>query len=163
MKKGISAAILLILFFWGFWLHFYQLESWPEEERMICVHIDGYVIHPGVYTLPQSARLADLLEEAGGLREDACASSLNLAKRLLDGEKIYIYPKAEDGQEREGVSPRLPTDEESWLDVPGIGPVTAKKIVEYIRLHPSALLDDLIEVSGIGPAKLDLIKEYFEQ
>ncbi len=167
MKKAVSVAVLLILFFWGFWLHFYQLESWPEEsERMIRVHVEGSVHEPGVYTLPQSARLEELLIEAGGLLDEADTMRLNLAQRLMDGEKVYIYPKSaeEVGESVTDIVQRyLPTDRESWLAIPGIGPATAKNIIAYLELNPSASIDDLIEVSGIGPAKLALIREYFDE
>lgn len=165
MKKALSVTVLLLLFFWGVWLHFYQLTSWPEEERMIQVHIEGSVKQPGVYTLPQSARLAELLEEAGGLSDDADAPRINLAKRLMDGEKVLIHPKPVEGEGTtfSSLQSYLPLEKEMWEAIPGIGPATAQKIIEYLQEHPAAAIEDLIHVRGIGPSKLAVIKEYFEE
>lgn len=166
MKKTLAVAALLLLFFWGLWQHFYQLKPWPEPaERIIQVHIDGSIASPGVYALPHTARLEALIEEAGGLLPQADRLRINLAQRLMDGEKIVILevPAMEgDGPASSQPTAYLPLDEQSWLAVPGIGPATAARITEYLSAHPAATLDDLIHVSGIGPAKLADIKSYFQ-
>lgn len=158
---------LLLIFMIGLWQQFYRmspLETLPARE--ITLQVAGGVVRPGVYTLAQDARMMDLIEQAGGLSDTADANRINLAQKLIDGDKIVIaerVPVTSEGGEPiplviEGLSRNL----NDWLAVPGVGPATAERILDYLEDNPHATLDDLINVSGIGPKKHADILDYFK-
>lgn len=146
------------------------LENDSQEQVKpvdIRVHIDGAVQTPGVYTLTSEERLVDLIEKAGGETDKADTSSLNLASRVFDGEKIYVpevgevVPEPELGALTLGNLNRM--DEEQLQILDGVGPTTAQKIVVYREENgPFETIDDLLNVSGIGPKTLERIKAGFQ-
>lgn len=140
-------------------------------ERPIVVHITGAVPRPGVYALPKGARVQDVISAAGGFLAEAEKTNINLAALVEDGEKLDI-PFIE------GASPVLATPEESVVvtttelvniniasqseleSLPGIGPTTAAKIIEYREANgPFLSIEDIINVSGIGPGTYERIKD----
>lgn len=139
-------------------------------EKPIVVHITGAVPRPGVYALQQGARVQDGISAAGGFLAEADKSGINLARALEDGEQLDI-PYVE------GFTPVIATPEEvfvpssdlidintasaSELDtLPGIGPTTAQKIIEYRDTNgPFVSIEDIVNVSGIGPSTYDRIKD----
>src|SRR5574339_813666 len=140
-------------------------------DRPIVVHITGAVPRPGVYALPKGARIQDGISAAGGFLAEADKTNINLAQALEDGEKIDI-PFIE------GASPviatplpevvatttdliNINTASASELDsLPGIGPTTAQKIIDYRTQNgPFVSTEDIINVSGIGPASYERIKD----
>ncbi len=140
-------------------------------EKPIVVHITGAVPRPGVYALPQGARVQDVISAAGGFLAEAQKDDINLAALVEDGEKLDI-PYIE------GASPVLATPEEQVVttttelidintasqseleSLPGIGPTTAKKIIEYRETNgPFLSIEDIINVSGIGPGTYERIKD----
>lgn len=166
MKQVGIIIILVIIFLVGLWLQFYGFTPLPEQPtRQVVVQLDGAVHAPGVYTLDQSARLQDLIELAGGVRETADQNRINLAQKLVDGEKIVIPEiRVSPVESGEAVVPSgLSRNINDWLEVPGVGPATAERILDYLEDHPEAELEDLINVSGIGPKKLEGILEFFEK
>ncbi|MFT3894868.1 MAG: ComEA family DNA-binding protein [Anaerolineales bacterium] len=139
-------------------------------DKPIVVHITGAVPRPGVYALPKGARVQDGISAAGGFLAEAEKSGINLARPLEDGEQLDI-PFVE------GFSPVVATPEETFqptsdlinintatvdeLDtLPGIGPTTAQKIVEYRDTNgPFLSKEDIVNVSGVGPTTYDRIKD----
>jgi len=141
-------------------------------DKPIIVHITGAVPRPGVYALPQGARVQDGISAAGGFLAEAEKEGINLARVLEDGEKLEI-PYIE------GFSPVVatPEDEEIFVPttdlidiniattfeletLPGIGPTTAQKIVEYREENgPFFSIEDIINVPGVGPATFERIKD----
>jgi competence protein ComEA len=145
----------------------------------IVVHVAGHVLAPGVYTLPPGARVVDAVTMAGGPTSTAQADAINLAQLLRDGDRIYV-PGADDSS---GVPPGVtssqsgaaagpagtdaplgPVDLNSatveQLDaLPGVGPATAAAIVAHRQANgPFASVDDLDQVHGIGPTKLEAMR-----
>lgn len=127
----------------------------------IVVHIAGEVTNPGVYTMPFSSRVNDLLKIAGGLTENAdkefIDKSINLASPLKDGAKIYI-PKAGETNTL-GVSTSIsinssPLDELDKL--PDIGQVRAQKIIDN---RPYQTLEELVEKKVVGQSTFEKIKD----
>ncbi|MDR1999178.1 MAG: SLBB domain-containing protein, partial [Frankiaceae bacterium] len=114
---------------------------------MVLVHVAGLVASPGVYWLPDGARVADALDAAGGAAPEADLSTVNLARRVSDGEQIAIgVPGAADSVARPtasgaaGPGPTGPIDintaDAAALDaLPGIGPVLAQRIVQWRAEH----------------------------
>ena len=138
----------------------------------LTVHVAGAVAAPGVYVLPAGARVVDAIAAAGGALPDGDPDALNLAAPVADGDRIAVgtagAPTAVGGggisHAVAGSAPAGPLDVNTasaeQLDaLPGVGPATAAAIVAHREANgPFASVDDLEEVRGIGPAKLDALR-----
>jgi competence protein ComEA len=150
-----------------------------DAPATVLVHVAGAVNQPGVYELATGARVADAVAAAGGATAEADPNALNLAAPVIDGDRVevpIVGSAPPPGQSGTGHShatadgsaagaPPGPVDlNEATAGeleaLPGIGPATAAAIVEY-RTHsgPFGGVDDLLDVPGIGPAKLDAIRD----
>jgi len=132
----------------------------------IYVHILGQVMRPGLYALPDGARAVDAVAAAGGFTPTADAGGVNLARFVSDGEQIVVpalgevAPGAAPGVGGDG-RVNLNTADAAALDtLPGIGPATAQKILAWREQHGRfESVEDLLDVGGIGEAKLDAIRD----
>lgn len=143
----------------------------PIETAHLMVDVAGAVLKPGVYELPINARVIDAITAAGNVLEGADVSDVNLARVLKDGEQIYIYPPSRNGGSARSTARSTPPrksgpvmlNRASAKDLEaldGIGPVLAARIIAYRNANgPFLTLESLLEVSGIGPAKLLQFKE----
>lgn len=138
----------------------------PEDKKIIIVDIKGEVKHPGVYTLDANARVYEVIKLAGGILTTGDDQALNHARVLRDGEMIVIPNKNQDdpplkAPEKEPALINLnqaSVDELSTL--PNIGNATAKNIVEYRnKVGEFKTIESIVEVSGIGSATLEAIKD----
>ena len=142
----------------------------------VVVHVAGAVRRPGLYRLRDGARVADAIARAWGRTVEADLAAVNLAAPLADGSQVVVPalpPPAgadpvEDGgapssTERAAPGSRvsLATATEEQLDaLPGIGPVTAQKILDYRAANgPFRSVDDLDAVPGIGPARVEQLRD----
>jgi competence protein ComEA len=130
---------------------------------VVVVDVVGKVRRPGVYRLRSESRVDDALRAAGGALPGVDMSSLNRARKLTDGEQIAVgvtgAPVA--GGPASGSAPvDLNSASLEQLDgLPGVGPVLAQRIVDWRTAHGRfASVDQLREVSGIGPSKFDDIR-----
>ncbi len=144
--------------------------------RPVVINIDGAVVSPGVYTLPVQSRVVDAVEAAGGLAKNASTGSVNLAAELKDGSHIYIparNPSLEISTEivgsvvgisESGDLISLVNINQASLEVliglPGIGPVTAGKIISFREEQLFTKIEEIQKVPGIGPATFEQIKIY---
>ena len=138
----------------------------PTTPRLIVVDVAGAVARPGLYRLPRGARVADAVARAGGLTRRAERSAVNLAAPLADGQQVLVAPRGASGAAGSAggggtsgpVSLNAATAEQ--LDtLPGIGPVTAQKIIQYRQEHgPFTSVEGLDAIPGIGPARLENLK-----
>jgi competence protein ComEA len=145
------------------------LRPVPTEKPVI-VYITGGVPRPGVYALPQGARVQDAISAAGGFLAEADKTQINLAALLEDGQKLDIPSiagalpvLATPGPEVITASTELiniNTASQAELEtLPGIGPTTAQKIIAYRQANgPFVSTEDIINVSGIGPGTYERIK-----
>jgi competence protein ComEA len=136
------------------------------RARLLVVDIAGAVRRPGLYRLPQGARVADAVARAGGLTRHADSTLINLAAPLADGEQVLVSAQGggAGAVSAGGAAPSAPVHLNSAgaaeLDgLPGVGPVTAEKIVAYREQHgPFTSLDGLDAIPGIGPARIASLK-----
>ena len=145
------------------------------DPTPILVHAAGAVHTPGVYLFRGEARVLDLVEAAGGMTPDADYDRVNLADTLFDGQRIYFprigqtqipAPLNGSGPAGGGTNTRsgplnLNTASAEQLEsLPGVGPAIAAAIVEHRqRIGGFTSVDGLLAVSGIGPSKLDQIRD----
>ncbi|MCV2393950.1 ComEA family DNA-binding protein [Actinotalea sp. M2MS4P-6] len=126
----------------------------------LVVHVVGEVREPGVVRLATGARVTDAIDAAGGPTEEADLAAVNLARVLSDGEQIVVPgPQTADDVGPSTLDLNSATAEE--LDaLPGIGPVLAARIVAWRDEHGRfSTVDELAEVSGIGPSLLSGLRE----
>lgn len=140
----------------------------------VVVQVSGAVKNPSVVTVAAGARGIDAVEKAGGLREDADLSSINLAQVLVDGQHLHVF---KIGEVPPGTTPNVPgptgtspagapacidirTADESQLEtLDGIGPALAKRIVEYRTASGFDNPEDVQNVPGIGAKKFAAFQE----
>jgi competence protein ComEA len=136
----------------------------PARPAKLFVDVVGAVRRPGLYRVPDGARVADAVRRAGGPTPKAQLELLNLAARLADGEQVVVPRRGAVGAMPTGgagaTAPSGPIHLNSatleQLDaLPGVGPVTAQKILDYRQQHGGfGSVDELDAVPGIGPARL---------
>jgi competence protein ComEA len=158
------------------------------SPSQVKVHVAGAVASPGVYQLSSSARVVDAITAAGGALRTADLESINLAQTLTDTEQVYV-PVKKVSRPRVTVAPRLRPQRTSPTTLPagnggaattpssklvnlntanaveldsltGVGPSTAKAIIAYRTKKGSfSKVEDLLNVPGIGPAKLAALRD----
>jgi len=165
----------------GVWWYQQDKPFNQEETHQIIVQIEGAVLSPGVYRVAEGTRLFELIELAGGTQQGAYLQNLNLAAPLYDGQKITINFRSQM-EEKNPKTPflasttNIPAASLKNLDgelvnvnlattteleaLPGIGSVIAQRIIEYRKQHgPFHSLNELAQVKGIGPKKLEKLKD----
>jgi competence protein ComEA len=139
----------------------------------VLAHAAGAVVAPGVYQLPAGSRIADLVEAAGGASADADLNRVNLAAPVEDGQQVYVPRVGETPTGTGGAGPATADDgaamgpidvntasAETLDELPGVGPAIARAIVTYRDEHgPFGSVDELVEVPGIGEAKLAVLRD----
>ncbi|WP_271218148.1 ComEA family DNA-binding protein [Streptosporangium carneum] len=138
-----------------------------EAAYEVTVHVTGKVRRPGVVTLPGGSRVTDALRVAGGVREGAAAGTLNLARRLVDGEQIVVgAPGPAAVAAPAGVDPATAVLDlnsatpQQLEQLPGVGEVLARRITEYRDGHGGFRdVGQLREISGIGDRKYAEMKD----
>ena len=156
-----------------------------SEDKKIIVHVIGEINTPGVVKLPEGARIIDAIELAGGTTENADISKINLAYIVEDGVQIYVPRIGENNEDtiyiKEGAGDGIVVESssqekeeekdikvninsansEKLQTIPGIGSVTAQKIIEYREQNGKFKnTEDIKNVSGIGEAKFEKLKNY---
>jgi competence protein ComEA len=140
----------------------------PESSRLV-VYVVGAVRRPGLYRLSPGSRVADAVARAGGATRRADPAALNLAAPVADGQQVLVPARlpravaAAQGAPVPGapVGPvQLSVATAEQLDaLPGIGPVTAQKIIDYRAAHGALRsVDDLDDIPGIGPARVEQLR-----
>ena len=146
----------------------------PSPEPVLLVHVAGAVRRPGLYEMPAGARVADAVQAARGPTRSADLDALNLAEPLQDGLKVEVVrrgevPAAAASLPESGTSTTTPAapvnlniaDQAALETIPEIGPVTAAAILEYrTQVGSFSSVEELLEVSGVGPATLEAMRPY---
>lgn len=150
------------------------LPTPTSEPVVMTIHVAGAVRSPGVFTVLAEMRVIDAIELAGGLASTADLAQVNLAGTVADGERLWIpeigstepaviagTTVGEDDGGGTGPINLNTASVEALENLPGVGPATAAAIVSYRELSgPFGSVDQLLEVSGIGPAKLESIRPH---
>jgi competence protein ComEA len=144
-----------------------RVRAGPAVRPKVVVNVAGAVRRPGLYKLRDGSRVADALRRAGGPTAKAFVEALNLAAPLADGQQVLVPRKVVgaaaaspvDGGVAGPVSLSAATLEQ--LDtLPGVGPVTAQKILDYRTAHGAfRSVEELDAVPGIGPATIEELRE----
>lgn len=157
-----------------------KVANSAQGGSQVVVHVAGAVVKPGLYTLPPGARVHDAIKAAGGAADGADLQQLNLAERIADGVKLTVPLEGEtllqplvSAAPQTSYTPQptssvtgglvnLNTAGLAELDtLPGVGPATARKILEFRNAHGGfRTINDLELVSGIGPKKLEQIRPF---
>jgi competence protein ComEA len=141
-------------------------------EGRVAVHVAGRVRRPGLVRLAAGSRVVDAVRAAGGTAPGADLDAVNLARKLVDGEQVRIpahgqaapaaaAPGASGAPAGQVAGPLdLNTATAEQLDtLPGVGEVTAGRIVAYRTAHPFTSVDELLEVPGIGQRRFEQLKD----
>ncbi len=151
-----------------------------SKEQLITVYVSGAVVRPGMYELPAGIRAREAVAAAGGFTDSANMEKVNLAKKLKDGSQVNV-PALKVSRKAAGAS-AAPTGQQAvrpgrqqeearglvnintasvaeFDSLPGVGEVTAQRIVEYRQQHPFARIEDIMQVRGIGEAKFNKMKD----
>jgi competence protein ComEA len=145
------------------------IRSSPAVAPKLVVHVVGAVRRPGLYRLKDGSRVADAVARAGGAAPRADLAAVNLAAPLADGSQIVV-PRVAGGAAGVPVEPAgsaaaakvsLASATLEQLDaLPGVGPVTAQRILDHRASHgPFRSVDDLDAVPGIGPARVEQLRD----
>jgi competence protein ComEA len=144
-----------------------------SSSPKLVVYVVGAVRRPGLYRVATGSRVADAVARAGGLAKRADPAGVNLAAPVADGEQLVVPARlaaavaAAQGAPVEGVGGAAPAGPvqlsvatvEQLDTLPGIGPVTAEKIVAYRTAHGAfRSVDELDEVPGIGPSRVEQLR-----
>ncbi|MCL5292169.1 MAG: ComEA family DNA-binding protein [Actinobacteria bacterium] len=145
-------------------------ETKARVVEKVVVHVSGSVARPGIYELPKGSRVNDAFTAAGQPLPEADLNSVNLASKLMDGQRVYLPKKGESAPAVQaggsgGAAARLPLDLntatiEELDKLPGVGEVLAKRIVNYRTAHGGfRRVEELQRVEGIGARKFENLKD----
>ena len=143
-----------------------------RHDEKIFVDVKGAVKHPGVFETPKDKRVKDLIEEAGGLLDDADTSTLNLSQKVKDQMVIYVLKHGEKPKQiSDGGSSSSNTDvinintanKEQLMKISGVGKTKAEAIISYREKNGDfKKKEDITKVRGIGKATFEKIKDKIE-
>jgi competence protein ComEA len=135
-------------------------------DARLVVHVAGAVRRPGIYRLDDGSRVSDAVARAGGATARADTAAVNLAAPLADGIQVLIPSRvvgAASSAAGGGAAAPLSLSNATAAELealPGVGPVTAQKIVDHRTRHGAfAAVDDLDAISGIGPARIEQLRD----
>jgi competence protein ComEA len=185
---ALAAVLVLVLFLFGRQLGHQSGGTSPAADPLaadaapvaapkpkpastvLVVQVVGAVRRPGLYRLPAGSRVADAVRRAGGASRRAATELINLAAPLADGVQVIVprkgaggtpaAPGAAAGSQPAGPVHLNSATLEDLEALPGIGPVTAQKILDYRQQHgPFTSVDELDAVPGIGPAHMAQLRD----
>ena len=137
----------------------------PAAPATLVVYVSGWVTTPGVVEVLEGSIVADAVAAAGGALDGAVLDAINLAAPIAGGDHVQVPGPGEviaftGGQPDTGLIPVNRADATALEALPGVGPVLAGRIVAHREANgPFQVVEDLLEVPGIGEAKLSSIRD----
>lgn len=136
----------------------------PPAPDTVRVHVSGRVVAPGVVDVPPNAIVADAIDAAGGLRSGAAVDQINLAAAVSAGDQIVVpgpdTSQGPTGEAGDGMVSLNRASAGELESLPGVGPVLAERIVSFRDENGGfETVEDLLQVTGIGEAKLAAIRD----
>ena len=129
----------------------------------LVVHVTGAVRQPGLYRLREGSRVADAVARAGGATASADTAAVNLAAPLADGMQVLMPSRVAGATGSAAAAGRVSLNAASAAELdelPGVGPVTAQKIVDFRTAHGGfRSVEDLDSIPGIGPARIEQLRD----
>ena len=139
-----------------------DISTSSTTSSSIEIHVAGWVVSPGVVTVAEDAIVAEAIAAAGGLRIGARSDLVNLAAKVASGEQIVVPgpDEAVDGFAASGLISLNRATAAELEGLPGVGPVLAQRIEAFRAANgPFGQVEDLLQVPGIGEAKLASIRD----
>ena len=147
-----------------------ELEENPQEEENLVVDVKGAIKSPGVYEMKLGDRVIDVIEQAGGLHENADSNNINFAMKLVDemvlyipivGEETTLEPTVGGVQNQGDGKVNLNKASEAELQtLTGVGPAKATAIIEYRDQNGGfKKVEEIMEISGIGEKTFEKFKD----
>ena len=143
-----------------------------KHDEKIFVDVKGAVKHPGVFETTKDKRVKDLIEEAGGLLDDADTSTLNLSQKVKDQMVIYVLkhgekPKQISDGSRSSTNGDVininTANKEQLMKISGVGKTKAEAIISYREKNGDfKKKEDITKVRGIGKSTFEKIKDKIE-
>lgn len=142
-----------------------------RHDEKIFVDVKGAVKHPGVFETTKDKRVKDLIEEAGGLLDDADTSTLNLSQKVKDQMVIYVLKHGEKPKQISDSSSSSNTDvinintanKEQLMKISGVGKTKAEAIIAHREKNGDfKKKEDITKVRGIGKSTFEKIKDKIE-
>jgi len=142
-----------------------------KTQDIIPVYLVGAICKPGIYQIRRGAYLYELIEQAGGMTDEAAVESVNLARSIDSNQLVriptrdevaagYQEPQWEPGQETNRLVDIGRADQRQLETLPGIGPATARAIITFREKNgPFQTIDDLMRVPGIKEARFEMLKD----
>ena len=134
-------------------------------EPVFPVYVSGWVANPGVVEVAEGSIVADAVEAAGGALDGALLEAINLARPLVTGDHVQIPGPGDSvavasGSDDGGLISPNRAEVSQLEELPGVGPVLAERIVAHREANgPFQAVEDLLDVPGIGEAKLSAIRD----
>jgi len=159
-------------------------SSVQMAPEFVTVHVAGAVKKPGVYSLSSDARVVDAVDAAGGATTQADLDAINLAHPIFDSDQVFIPKRGQNIPQQSSTQTRTPSSRNApskdtqstpqnplvninvanakeLESLPGVGPSTAQAIITYrTTVSPFTIPEDIMKVSGIGPAKFDVMRAF---
>jgi competence protein ComEA len=148
--------------------HMPSTTSRPPTAGTFPVYVSGWVSTPGVVEVTEGAIVADAVAAAGGALEGAMLDTVNLARPLVEGDHVQVPgpddpPAVASGTGASGLISINTADVSALDELPGVGPVLAERIIAHREANgPFETVEDLLEVPGIGEAKLASMRDLIQ-
>ncbi|MEW9096674.1 MAG: helix-hairpin-helix domain-containing protein [Clostridiaceae bacterium] len=185
-KKIIGSTVILAIFLFSMLIGYFRDNVYNEktedifienkiedkeeiQEGGITIYVNGEVTNPGVYKLKDDSRIEDAIKIAGGFTENADKDKLNLAKKIRDEDYIFVYEKDHENSDVSKRSNNINEEKkinineaskEELKSIPGIGEVTAQKIIEYREKNSGFnSIEEIKNIDRIGEKTFEKLKD----
>lgn len=155
MKKTLLFLLFIFCVCFAYWNRYQPVSLDLIAPSIKQAEIKGEVQNPGIYSIKWDGTLQDLINEAGGLTNDADVTNLTLLQRVEADSTMFI-PSKEETQQLISINS---ASKEELCRLPKIGPAIADRIIAYRQQKPFSTIEEIMNVKGIGQKMFDGIKD----